>query len=73
MTTYWTVLLVTYLSGDFRGEASPVLFPDHAQCSAAIEPTFDLLTSDVQTVMVSCIETRRISRSAPPKPRPSNG
>lgn len=71
--TYWTILLVTYLSGDFRGEASPLPIPDAAKCSAAIEPTFELLTSEAQQVMVQCVETQVPSGSIRPRKNPFYG
>ena len=69
MTTYWTVLALTYAidGADYQAR---VVFPSMAACGAAMDAMIAPLDKHYDDTMVQCLESRMLSASIRPRARP---
>lgn len=71
MTTFWTILIITY-SGLLDGSVSYVALPSQDACEEAMDLTYDLLYPQMPDLMLQCVETATLSGTIRPMPRPED-
>ena len=67
--TYWTIMIVTILSGPMDGTPTNLLFKSPDSCEAARTLVFDALADDYD-VGIDCFVSDTPSDSIRPKVRP---
>ncbi len=67
--TYWTIMIVTILSGPMDGTPTNLLFKTPESCEAARAVVFDTLSDDYD-LNVECFISDTPSGSIRPKVRP---
>ena len=67
--TYWTVLLITILSGPMEGSQSAILYASEADCLAASRTVSDSFNAAYDHKL-TCMVTGTVSKSIRPKRRP---
>lgn len=65
--TYWTVMIITVLSGYLEGAQIAIPYPSMAECDAATVAVSATLSYDHS---MACIDSGRPSGSIRPKVRP---
>ena len=65
--TYWTVMMITILSGDMVDVQSGIMYSSQAQCEAATSAVSATLDYDHN---IECIVSTMASGSIRPMPRP---
>jgi len=66
--TYWTIMLITILSGPMTGTATPILYRTKALCQAATASVSNSL-SESYDHKLACLPTVKASASIRPKTR----
>ena len=69
MTTFWTVLVLTYTI-DSREYQSRILLPSMAACGAAMDPIHETMEDYYDDTMSQCLESDVLSATIRPKARP---
>ena len=73
MTTYWTVMIITFGAGPFAGYDTYLPYPNKYVCGEHIAATEQQIVADGLAVqMIRCIETDTLSQTIRPRPRPEN-
>ena len=67
--TYWTIMLITILSGPMVGTATPILYRTEALCQAATASVSNSL-SESYDHKLACLPTVKASAFIRPKQRP---
>lgn len=67
--TYWTILLITILSGPMEGSQSTILYFSEEDCSNATRTVSDSIGTAYDHKL-ECLVTDTLSNSIRPKARP---
>ena len=67
--TYWTILLITILSGPMEGSQSTILYFSEEDCSNATRTVSDSINGAYDHKL-ECMATDTLSASTKPEPRP---
>lgn len=67
--TYWTILLITILSGPLEGSQSTLLYFSEEDCSNATRSVSDSI-NEAYDHKLECMVTDTLSDSIRPEPRP---
>lgn len=69
MTTFWTVLVLTYTIDGWEHQ-SRILLPSMAACGAAMDPIHETMEDYYDDTMSQCLESDVLSATIRPKARP---
>ena len=64
---YWTVMLITILSGPMEDVQMGLVYPSEVSCREAVNQVTDTLSYDYR---VDCVVSDTLSASTRPRPRP---
>lgn len=72
MTTFWTVMVITFANGPFEGYATFIPYRDAMSCGQHISETLDMYELDIglRVEMIQCEKTNILSSTIRPKKRP---
>lgn len=65
--TYWTLMLITVLSGPFEDTKTGILYESKDECIKHINTVTGTLSYDYT---IECVESEKLSGSIKPQPRP---